>query len=116
MSYNDRLEEAALWVASQSGDTIPLPKEAVFAVLWAAKNDPSAWPWQLAEWARDPAHRAVGWSRECMDATVPADAWDEYSAEFDPTDVLSQPSHADCSRQYGGRPCLCPCHREAFNA
>lgn len=113
MSYNDRLEEAAIWVANQPGETVALPKADVFAALWAARNDPGHWPWELADWARDPEHRALHFSQECWDASVPADEWEDYSRYLDEA-PLDQPKHTGCTGMgYGGIPCDCPCHQAA---
>ena len=72
-------------------------------VLYEAVRDPSLVPWQLHEWARDPAHRATHYSQQCWDASLPV-GWDPDEP----------PPHADCSGlEWGDGPCQCPCHREA---
>lgn len=101
MSYNDRLREAAAWVAAHRGETITLtiPK----AELADALNDAADccnWPPMLSGWARELARRSAGICQACYDASLPVERWDMYG---EPT---SQPTHDDCA---GGN-CTCP-HR-----
>ena len=115
MSYNDRLKEAAIWVNAQPGDTVALPKAAVAAVLWDAKDAPSRWPFELSDWVREPGHRAdIGWSGTCWDASIPQD-WNDYIDGIGWADDTPevQPKHADCRGiSERGTKCECPCHAD----
>ena len=71
MSYNDRIREAARWIASQPGDTWPVPRQALADWLEDAASDPGRVPWQLTEWVRETARNERRLSAECWDALDP---------------------------------------------
>ena len=104
MSYNDRLREAAVWVAAHPGETITLtlPKADLAEALWDAGDD-CRWPYALGGWARDLARKTRGMSDACYMAAVPAGWWEYYRDNGSEP----KPTHADCVG------CTCPCHGEA---
>ena len=105
MSYNDRLREAAAWVAAHRGETITLtlPKADLAEALWDASDD-CRWPYALGGWARDLARNARGMSAACYLAEV---RWEDRDEPL--IAPMAQPTHADCARS----DCTCPCHGEA---
>lgn len=103
MSYNDRLREAAIWIAAHPGETITveIPKQALADALLEASED-CRWPHALGWWARDLARKTYGMCDSCCDASVPAWWWAEHQ-DWQGADER-QPTHADCGRL----DCTCP--------
>ena len=117
MSYNDRIRECAQWVRAHRGDTVEVPKDALADMLWEGADGCTV-PWQLGDWIRDTARLTADWSTECMDASVPPEAWWRWGDEAASygEDWADQPSHADCPgvgryQLPEPRPCTCPCHQ-----
>lgn len=104
MSYNDRLREASAWVAAHPGETVTVTigRDDLAEALWNAGDD-GRWPAELSSWARSLARLTVGMSRQCLDASVPLDWWEDRSEWLERS---RQPIHADC--EVVG--CTCPCH------
>ena len=107
MSYNDRLREAATWVAAHPAETITVTinRDDLAAALWDA-SESCRWPADLSGWARDLARHARGMCAVCEQAGWPVDVWEDH-IDWSPDRNTRQPTHADCTTDT----CTCP-HRE----
>ena len=107
MSYNDRLREAATWVAAHPAETITVTinRDDLAAALWDA-SESCRWPADLSGWARDLARRTRGMCAVCEHAVWPVDVWEDH-IDWSPDRNTRQPTHADCTTDT----CTCP-HRE----